>query len=103
MKSEHRIMYTPYKMKRDGSERNYIRCGGAFDTHEKALDAAQSIYENDPSYKVEVRTIKMVITEAEMLDSIKWVTTDELQQIVEAAELVFTRWINTEKELEDGK
>lgn len=49
--------YAAYRMKKDGSERNYTLCGNAFPTYSAALDDAQRIYEDDPSYMVEVRSL----------------------------------------------
>jgi len=49
-------MYGVYRMLKTRAARNYERVLGlSFSTYELALDAAQEIYENDPSYKVEVR------------------------------------------------
>ena len=51
-----RPMYGVYRMLKTRAARNYERVPGlSFSTYELALDAAQEIYENDPSYKVEVR------------------------------------------------
>ena len=48
--------YYVYRMKKDGSELNYTKVEtGSFETYAAALDAAQAIYERDPTYRVEVR------------------------------------------------
>lgn len=51
-------MYAAYRMKKDGTERNYRQCGNDLPTYSLALDDAQRIYETDPSYSVEVRCFK---------------------------------------------